>query len=102
MAQNAYRTFTGKRPAVAVAALLTLTAAGFVTNAYHHHKEITGRIYRIGADHAPPYYFLRPDGRIEGFAVDTLNEAARRRNVHLKWVRIEKMIVDEAFRKDLV
>ena len=57
------------------------------------------REWRIGADQAPPYYFLRPDGRIEGLAVDVLNAAAQRSGVRLKWVRVEAPeTLDDAFR----
>ncbi len=56
------------------------------------------RVWRIGADHAPPYYFLRPDGRIEGLAVDVLNAAAERSGVKLNWVRVEAPeTLDDAF-----
>jgi signal transduction histidine kinase/CheY-like chemotaxis protein len=57
------------------------------------------REWRIGADQSPPYYFLRPDGRVEGLAVDVLTEAARRSGVKLKWVRVEAPeTLDDAFR----
>jgi signal transduction histidine kinase/ActR/RegA family two-component response regulator len=49
---------------------------------------IRSQTYRIGADHAPPYYTLRPDGRIEGLAVDVLNDAARRAGIRLEWVAV--------------
>jgi signal transduction histidine kinase/ActR/RegA family two-component response regulator len=89
------------RTIIAVA-VLCLIVIGFATLAHLRHKQITAKVYRVGADHAPPYYFLRPDGGIEGLAVDVLNEAARRRNIRLQWVRVEKMLIDDAFRKDLV
>lgn len=87
---------------ITVAVVLCLIVSGAVTAAYLRRKQISGKIYRIGADHAPPYYFLRPDGRIEGLAVDTLTEAARRRNIRLQWVPIKRMTVDQAFQQDLV
>ena len=58
-------------------------------------------VYRIGADHAPPYYHLTPDGQIKGLAVDVLSEAARRAGIRLQWVAAD-MPVDDAFRKGLV
>jgi signal transduction histidine kinase/CheY-like chemotaxis protein len=56
------------------------------------------RVWRIGADHAPPYYFLQPDGPIQGLAVDVLNAAAERSGVKLEWVRVEAPeTLDDAF-----
>jgi signal transduction histidine kinase/AmiR/NasT family two-component response regulator len=51
-------------------------------------QQLLAQTYRIGADHAPPYYYLRADGRIEGLAVDVLNAAATRSGVKLSWVPI--------------
>src|SRR5437868_4980834 len=101
MAQRAYSS-TGNRLIWVAVLLFAVIAAGFAIYAYKRHVTVTGQIYRICADHAPPYYFLRPDGRIEGLAVDILSEAARRRKIRLQWVRIEKMVPDDAFRNDLV
>ena len=62
-----------------------------------------GREWRIGADNAPPYFYLRADGTVEGLSVDVLNEAARRRGVKLKWVQVEPPeTLDEAFAKGKV
>ncbi len=55
-----------------------------------------GKTYRVGADSAPPYYLLQPDGSVEGLAVDVLNEAARRRGISLKWVAVPRMPLDDA------
>jgi signal transduction histidine kinase/ActR/RegA family two-component response regulator len=57
------------------------------------------RVYRVGADQAPPYYFLHPDGTAGGLGVEVLNEAARRTGVKLKWVPQSTEGVDEAFRQ---
>jgi signal transduction histidine kinase/CheY-like chemotaxis protein len=59
------------------------------------------RVYRIGADHAPPYYFIREDGHVEGLAVDVLTEAGNRAGIRLKWVPIRGQL-DDAFREKLV
>ena len=59
------------------------------------------KVYRVGADHAPPYYFLRQDGQVEGLAVDVLNQAARRSGVRLAWVPV-RVQLDEAFARHLV
>ena len=79
---------------------LVCVAAGLGTWWWWSSDRIDGqRVWRIGADEAPPYYFLRPDGRIEGLAVDVLNAAARRSGVNLKWVRVEAPeTLDDAFR----
>jgi signal transduction histidine kinase/ActR/RegA family two-component response regulator len=68
---------------------------------YRERTQIQSRVYRIGADHAPPYYFLRPDGTIQGLSYDVMNEAARREGIRLQWVRAD-MVVDEAFERDYV
>ncbi len=68
---------------------------------FSHKSRFDARVYRIGADHAPPYYFLQPDGRVEGLAVDVMNEAARRRGIRLQWVPL-RMQLDEAFQRGLV
>ncbi len=54
------------------------------------------RYVSIGFDDSRPEYILHPDGSAEGFAVDVLNEAARRRNIHIHWVPVENVLPDEA------
>jgi signal transduction histidine kinase/DNA-binding response OmpR family regulator len=49
-------------------------------------ERVPDRVYRIGADNAPPYHIVGTDGSVHGFAVDVLNEAARRRGIRLQWV----------------
>jgi signal transduction histidine kinase/CheY-like chemotaxis protein len=44
------------------------------------------RVYRIGADHAPPYQVLHEDGRIDGMTVEILNAAAAKAGLRLQWV----------------
>jgi len=44
------------------------------------------RVYRIGADQAPPYYVLHDDGSVDGMAVEILNAAARHAGIRLHWV----------------
>ena len=90
---------TGWYP-LALALTLLLTGSGLTILRFQHHIRFSS-VYRIGADHAPPYYFLQPDGRIEGLAVDVLNEAARRRGIRLQWVPL-RMQLDEAFKRNLV
>ncbi|WP_162180015.1 hybrid sensor histidine kinase/response regulator [Bryobacter aggregatus] len=49
-------------------------------------SEIRSRVYRIGADHAPPFYHLKADGTVEGIAVEVMDEAARQMKIRLQWV----------------
>ena len=44
------------------------------------------RTYRVGFDNEPPQHFLGKDGKPTGLAVELVNEAARRRGIHLQWV----------------
>jgi signal transduction histidine kinase/CheY-like chemotaxis protein len=68
-----------------VVASAVLIAGGiFLVNWYSH--RVPDRVYRIGADNAPPYYIVDPRGGVQGFAVDVLNEAARRRGIRLQWI----------------
>jgi signal transduction histidine kinase/ActR/RegA family two-component response regulator len=90
---------TGWYP-LALALILLLVGSGFAILRFQNHLR-SSSVYRIGADHAPPYYFLRPDGRIEGLAVDVMSEAARRRGIRLQWVPL-RMQLDEAFKRNLV
>jgi signal transduction histidine kinase/CheY-like chemotaxis protein len=60
-------------------------AAGLLLLNWCSHR-VPDRVYRIGADNAPPYYFVGADAAIRGLAVDVLNEAARRRGIRLRWV----------------
>jgi signal transduction histidine kinase/ActR/RegA family two-component response regulator len=44
------------------------------------------RVWRIGAEHSPPWQVRVADDVIGGPAIDILNEAARRRGLKLEWV----------------
>jgi signal transduction histidine kinase/ActR/RegA family two-component response regulator len=50
---------------------------------------------RIGADHAPPYYYVRPGVKIEGLGVDVLNAAASRAGITLEWTAQIGSLEDE-------
>jgi signal transduction histidine kinase/ActR/RegA family two-component response regulator len=50
-------------------------------------RMVPDRVYRVGADHAPPYYYHLPDGKIAGLSVDMFNAAARRVGLRIEWVR---------------
>lgn len=43
------------------------------------------KTYRIGFEHSPPAQEVAPDGRPQGVIIDTIREAARRRNIRLEW-----------------
>ena len=64
-------------------------------------RNVFDRTYRVGADHSPPYTLLAPDGSMKGLAVDILNEAARRRGIHLKWVPVTTTL-DESIARGVV
>ncbi len=51
-------------------------------------NESSVRVYRIGADHAAPFYFLRPDGSIEGLGYEAMEAAARIAGIKLQWVPV--------------
>ncbi|MDQ2950291.1 MAG: transporter substrate-binding domain-containing protein, partial [Acidobacteriota bacterium] len=60
------------------------------------------RTIRIGVENSPPYSFIRPDGSIEGFSVDVIREAARRRSISIRWVPLVSGDPVNAFRKGWV
>ena len=64
---------------------LVLIAGGLILLNWYTNR-VPNRVYRIGADNAPPYYITAADGSVHGFAVDVLTEAARRRGIRLQWV----------------
>ncbi len=57
---------------------------------------------RVGVDESPPYYRIKSDGSVEGLAVDVLNEAARRRNIHLIWKPLHDIPLDDALKNGIV
>ena len=70
---------------------LTLICAslGVGTSLWIHtvrQRSILEKVYRIGAEESPPYMSLSPDGTASGFVFDVIEEAAKRRGIHLKWV----------------
>jgi signal transduction histidine kinase/CheY-like chemotaxis protein len=67
-----------------VAVGLSIAGGLYLSNWYAH--RVPDRVYRVGADNAPPYYMIARDGAVHGFAVDVLNEAARLRGIRLRWV----------------
>ncbi|HTP87770.1 MAG TPA: response regulator [Bryobacteraceae bacterium] len=70
---------------LSVIASAVLIAGGlFAVNWYS--RRVPDRVYKIGVDSAPPYYIVHPDGSVGGFAVEVVNEAARRRGIRLQWI----------------
>lgn len=66
------------------------------------HQPDRQRTIRVGVDDSPPYYAIRPDGGVEGLAVDVLNEAARRRGIRLEWKPLHDTPIDDALRNGIV
>jgi signal transduction histidine kinase/DNA-binding response OmpR family regulator len=71
---------------VAVASALMFACAAVAV--IHHEREAALRKmpFRIGFYNSNKEHFLGPDGQAAGYAVDLLNEAARRSGMQLQWV----------------
>ena len=68
-------------------ALTLLVLAGALSWTYHLRPDgESAKTYRIGVDHNPPNHDWSEEKGASGFAVDVLNEAARRAGVQLNWV----------------
>jgi signal transduction histidine kinase/ActR/RegA family two-component response regulator len=77
-----------------IAGLLALSVAGLFWHKQRRQEgariaALRGRVYRIGADHAPPYYTHKPDGSVEGLAVEVMNRAAEQAGLRLRWVAVQ-------------
>ena len=82
------------KPAAALALAIALAVAGgavFLSTG----RVDRDKVYRFGADDAPPYYLHGRDGAVRGLAVDVLNEAARRTGIRIEWVPLQ-IRLDEA------
>ena len=66
---------------VLVGALALLTHCSWV-------RPVEQRTYRIGVDNAPPYQRWVPGSGAQGYSVDVLSEAARRKNIRLQWLNL--------------
>jgi diguanylate cyclase (GGDEF)-like protein/PAS domain S-box-containing protein len=88
---------TGVRAAVACLAILPLIGC-----AGGHAETRAQTTLRFGADHAPPYTTIGPEGRVEGLSVDIINEAARRRGITVVWVPVRQGSVEQALQSRLV
>jgi diguanylate cyclase (GGDEF)-like protein/PAS domain S-box-containing protein len=84
--------------AAAIAALVVTAALGWLFIA----KTAPLDHLKVGVDHSPPFYIIHADGSVEGLAVDVLNEAARRRKIHLEWVPLHDIPLDSALERRIV
>ena len=62
---------------------------------------IPQRTFRIGFEHNPPLQIRTPSGP-SGLGVETINEAARRAGISLKWVDTGAISSEESFRRGMV
>lgn len=69
--------------------LFALSAIGLIAAAawaLRPGDSASGRHIRIGSSYAPPYHSVSAKGQAEGFAVEVIAEAARRRGITLDWI----------------
>ena len=94
------------KPPSAMAAVLLLMGCVWTGVSFSHRNRFAGRTLRIGFDQAPPYSMIGPDGGPRGLAVALIQEAARRQQIGLQWIKVDrpdftgfdvdKMIVENA------
>ncbi len=72
--------------AIGAAALLIAVAGWDSWDAHWRGRQQRGRSYRIGVDHNPPNHDWAEGKGASGFAVEVMNEAARRSGIELQWV----------------
>ena len=76
---------------VSAAAVTLLTAGGLWSwSEYRRANQVRGAAVRIGVEHNPPMYDWSEQKGATGFAVDVMNEAARRAGVTVQWVYCER------------
>jgi signal transduction histidine kinase/CheY-like chemotaxis protein len=75
-----------KRRSLPLYALLIFSLLALALYPLATRRAARQRTYRIGADHAPPYYVLHDDGTVDGMAVEIINAAASHAGIHLQWV----------------
>jgi signal transduction histidine kinase/CheY-like chemotaxis protein len=69
----------------AVASILTLLAGVLMVQRLRT-PDLRGRTFRAGYEDVPPSEFVDQDGSARGAVIDVMQEAARRRGIHLVWV----------------
>src|SRR4051812_7637868 len=52
--------------------------------------EFSGHTLRIGFDNAPPYSTIAADGSPKGLAVELIDSAAKRLQIRLQWIRVDR------------
>jgi signal transduction histidine kinase/CheY-like chemotaxis protein len=68
-----------------VVSVLTALTAAIVMVQRSRTPDLRGRTFRTGYEDVPPSQFLGSDGCAKGAVVDLMEEAARRRGIHLAW-----------------
>jgi len=69
----------------AIASVLTVLTAALILHGPAT-RSLRDRSFRIGYEDVPPSEFAGSDGCAKGAVVDVMQEAARRRGIHLVWV----------------
>jgi signal transduction histidine kinase/ActR/RegA family two-component response regulator len=77
--------------------ILIVAVAGFLVL----HSTGPAPIWRLGYFPFPPYMLQKADGGPDGFVIQLVEEAARKRNIHFRWVFAEDG-PDHAFDKQLI
>ena len=77
-----------KRVRFIIAAGAALGIAAFCAVRCAVPDSFAGKVVRIGVNQSPPYAMIGPDGSPDGFTVEVLSEAARRRGMVVQWVVI--------------
>jgi len=67
--------------------VIVASAALIFTGLYFRTPEVPiSRTFKIGFQNSAPYHFPDANGNPSGPAIDVIQEAARRKNIHLQWV----------------
>jgi signal transduction histidine kinase/CheY-like chemotaxis protein len=69
----------------AVGSVLTVLTAVLLVQIFRT-PDFRERTFRTGYEEVPPSQFIGPDGAAKGAVIDVMQEAARRRGIHLVWV----------------
>jgi signal transduction histidine kinase/CheY-like chemotaxis protein len=83
-------TWPAKRGPLLLYGLIILSVLAIILYPVVTRRAARQRVYRIGADNAPPYHVLHADGRIDGMAVEIMNAAALSAGIRLQWVACRK------------
>jgi PAS domain S-box-containing protein len=83
--------------AVGAGLILSLAGAYIVSQT----RSVHDRVYRIGWQEDPPFQVQDADGAPAGFAIELVQQAARRRGIRLEWIKYPASS-EEALRRNLV